>query len=147
VDLFQTTLDRIVLLAVLMPVVPSMGGVAGIQSLTIITRAIALGQVDKTNAFRILRKEMFVGAMNGFVWAVVVGLFTYLWFQDWRIGAVIGGAMIINLLIAAGAGFSIPLLLKRLSIDPAIAGSVVLTTITDVVGYMAFLGLGAIFLL
>jgi magnesium transporter len=90
---------------------------------------------------------MFVGAMNGFVWAVVVGLFTYLWFQDWRIGGVIGGAMIINLLIAAGAGFSIPLLLKRLSIDPAIAGSVVLTTITDVVGYMAFLGLGAIFLL
>lgn len=147
VDLFQTTLDRIVLLAVLMPVVPSMGGVAGIQSLTIITRAIALGQVDKTNAFRILRKEMFVGAMNGFVWAVVVGLFTYLWFQDWRIGGVIGGAMIVNLLIAAGAGFSIPLLLKRLSIDPAIAGSVVLTTITDVVGYMAFLGLGAIFLL
>lgn len=147
VDLFQTTLDKIVLLAVLMPVVPSMGGVAGIQSLTIITRALALGQIDRTNAFRILRKEIFVGLLNGMIWAAVVGLFTYLWFEDWRIGGVIAGAMIINLFVAASTGFAIPLLLRRLSIDPAIAGGVVLTTITDVVGYMAFLGLGALFLL
>ena len=147
VDMFQTTLDKIVLLAVLMPVVPSMGGVAGIQSSTIITRAMALGQVDKTNAWSILRKELMVGAMNGIAWAVVVGVVTYLWFHDWRIGGVIGGAMIINLLVAAGAGFAIPLILKRLKIDPAIAGGVVITTITDVVGYSAFLGLGAFFLL
>lgn len=147
VDLFQTTLDKIVLLAVLMPVVPSMGGVAGIQSLTIITRALALGQIDKTNAFRILRKEIFVGLLNGMIWAAVVGVFTYFWFHDWRIGGVIAGAMIINLFIAASTGFAIPLLLKRLAIDPAIAGGVVLTTITDVVGYMTFLGLGALFLL
>ncbi len=147
VDMFQTTLDKIVLLAVLMPVVPSMGGVAGIQSVTIITRAMALGQIDKTNAWSILRKEILVGALNGLVWAIVVGLITYLWFHDWRIGGVIAGAMIINLLIAAAAGFAIPLVLKRLKIDPAIAGGVVITTITDVVGYMAFLGLGAIFLL
>ena len=147
VDLFQTTLDKIVLLAVLMPVVPSMGGVAGIQSLTIITRALALGQIDRTNAMRILRKEIFVGLLNGMIWAAVVGLFTYVWFQDWRIGGVIAGAMIINLFVAASTGFGIPLLLRRLSIDPAIAGGVVLTTITDVVGYMAFLGLGAMFLL
>lgn len=147
VDLFQSTLDKIVLLAVLMPVVPSMGGVAGIQSLTIITRALALGQIDRTNAFRILRKEIFVGVLNGIIWAVVVGLFTYLWFEDWRIGGVIAGAMIINLFVAASTGFGIPLVLRRLSIDPAIAGGVVLTTITDVVGYMAFLGLGAMFLL
>jgi magnesium transporter len=146
VDLFQTTLDKIVLLAVLMPVVPSMGGVAGIQSLTIITRALALGQIDRTNAFRILRKEIFVGLLNGMIWAAVVGLFTYLWFEDWRIGGVIAGAMIINLFVAASTGFAIPLLLRRLSIDPAIAGGVVLTTVTDVVGYMAFLGLGAVFL-
>lgn len=147
VDLFQTTLDKIVLLAVLMPVVPSMGGVAGTQSLTIITRAIALGQVDRSNASRIFYKELSVGLLNGLGWSIVVGLATYLWFGDWRIGGVIAGAMIINLAIAATAGFSIPLILRRLNIDPAIAGGVVLTTVTDVVGYMAFLGLGAIYLL
>ena len=147
VDLFQSTIDRVVLLAVLMPVVPAISGVAGNQSLTIITRAIALGQVDRTNARRILRKELLVGFLNGLVWASVVGLFTFLWFQDSRIGAVIGGAMIINLLIAAGAGFAIPVTLKRMGIDPAIAGGVVVTTITDVVGYLVFLALGTAFLL
>ena len=147
VDLFQTTIDKIVLLAVLMPIVPSMGGVAGSQSLTIITRAIALGQIDNSNAQRILRKELLVGVLNGLGWSVVVGLVTYLWFSEWRIGAVIAGAMTINLVIAAVAGFAVPLLLKRMNIDPALAGGVVLTTITDVVGYTAFLGLGAIFLL
>jgi magnesium transporter len=147
VDIFQTTVDKIVLLAVLMPVVPSMGGVAGTQSLTIITRAIALGLIDKTNARGILRKELLVGILNSLVWSAVVALFTYLWFNEWRIGAVIAAAMTINLTIAAGAGFAIPLTLKRMNIDPALAGGVVLTTITDVAGYMAFLGLGALFLL
>jgi len=147
VDIFQTTVDKIVLLAVLMPVVPSMGGVAGSQSLTIITRAMALGQIDRTNARRIMRKEVLVGLLNGVGWAVVVATFTYLWFGDWRIGGVIGAAMIINLFVAAFAGFIIPLTLKRLNIDPALAGGVVLTTVTDVVGYMAFLGLGAALLL
>jgi magnesium transporter len=147
VDLFQTTVDKIVLLAVLMPVVPSMGGVAGSQSLTIITRAMALGQIDRTNAERILRKELLVGVLNGIGWASVVAVATYLWFQDWRIGGVIAGAMIINLIVAALAGFAVPLTLKRMKIDPALAGGVVLTTITDVIGYMSFLGLGAIFLL
>ena len=147
VDLFQTTLDKIVLLAVLMPVVPSMGGVAGTQSLTIITRAMALGQIDRANARRILRKELLVGTLNGMAWAVLVALFTFFWFNDWRIGAVIAGAMMINLVMAAAAGFAVPLTLKRMRIDPAIAGGVVVTTITDVVGYMTFLGLGAAFLL
>ncbi len=147
VDMFQTTVDKIVLLAVLMPVVPSMGGVAGSQSLTIITRAIALGQIDRTNADRILRKELLVGVLNGLAWASVVAVATYLWFQDWRIGGVIAGAMVINLIVAALAGFVVPITLRRLNIDPALAGGVVLTTITDVVGYMSFLGLGAIFLL
>jgi magnesium transporter len=117
VDLFQTTIDKIVLLAVLMPVVPSMGGVAGTQSLVIITRAMALGQVDKTNATRILKKELAVSLLNGLGWSIVVATFTYLWFGDWRIGGVIAAAMIINL------------------------------TVTDVVGYMTFLGLGAALLL
>ena len=147
VDLFQTALDKVVLLAVLMPIVPSMGGVAGTQSLTIITRAMALGQIDKTNAQRILHKELFVGVINGLAWSIVVGLFTFLWFGEWRIGAVIAAAMTINLIVAAIAGFAVPLVLRRMQIDPAIAGGVVLTTITDVVGYMAFLGLGAAFLL
>jgi len=147
VDLFQTTLDKIVLLAVLMPVVPSMGGVAGSQSLTIITRAIALGQINRANASGILRKELLVGILNGCGWAIVVAIVTFLWFGDWRIGAIIAAAMIINLVIAAVAGYSIPLILRKMRVDPALAGGVVLTTVTDVVGYMAFLGLGAIFLL
>jgi magnesium transporter len=147
VDLFQTTIDKIVLLAVLMPVVPSMGGVAGTQSLVIITRAMALGQVDKTNAMRILKKELAVGLLNGVGWSIVVATFTYLWFGDWRIGGVIAAAMLINLFMAALSGFGIPLLLKQMRIDPAIAGGVVLTTVTDVVGYMTFLGLGAALLL
>ena len=147
VDLFQTTIDKVVLLAVLMPVVPSMGGVAGSQSLTIITRAIALGQINSGNARGIMHKELMVGFLNGCGWAVVVALFTYLWFRDWRIGGIIGAAMIINLFVAFLAGYSIPLILKKMRVDPALAGGVVLTTVTDVVGYMAFLGLGAIFLL
>jgi len=147
VDLFQTTLDKIVLLAVLMPVVPSMGGVAGSQSLVVITRAMALGQIDRTNSDRILRKEFMVGMLNGIAWSAVVALVTYLWFGDWRVGAVIAGAMTINMAVAALAGFSIPVILRRMNIDPALAGGVVLTTITDVVGYMSFLGLGALFLL
>jgi len=147
VDIFQTTVDKIVLLAVLMPVVPSMGGVAGSQSLVIITRAIALGQIDRTNIHEIMRKELSVGLLNGIGWAIVVSVFTYLWFGDWRIGGVIGAAMIINLFVAAFAGFVIPLTLKRMQIDPALAGGVVLTTVTDVIGYMAFLGLGAALLL
>ena len=143
VEQFQTTLDRFVVLAVLMPIVPSMGGIAGTQSLTIITRALALGQIDRTNARGVFRKEVLVGVFNGVLWALVVATAAYLWFGDWRIGAVIAGAMAINLFVAAGAGFALPLTLKRIGIDPALAGGVVLTTVTDVVGYLSFLGLGA----
>jgi magnesium transporter len=144
---FATALDTIVLLAVLMPVVPSMGGVAGTQSLTIITRAIALGQINRDNAAWILRKELMVGCLNGVGWAIIVSMATYLWFGQWEIGGIIGAAIIINLFVAALAGFSIPLILKRMNIDPALGGGVVLTTVTDVIGYAAFLGLGAALLL
>lgn len=147
VDIFQGALDKIVLLAVLMPVVPSMGGVAGTQSLILATRALALGQIDKSNSRRLFYKEVLIGVLNGIAWSAVVSIFTFLWFNNWRLGAVIGGAMCINLIIAAAAGFSIPLILRRMNIDPAIAGGVVLTTFTDVVGYMSFLGLGAWYLL
>ena len=143
VDQFQTALTEIVLLAVLMPVVPSMGGVAGTQSLTIITRAMALGQINKDNAIGILRKEFMVGLLNGIGWAIVVSLLTFLWLGEWKIGGIIGAAIIINMVFAALAGFSIPLILKRMKIDPALGGGVVLTTITDVIGYATFLGLGA----
>ena len=147
IDQFQATVDKFILFAVLMPVVPSMGGVAGTQSLTIITRAMALGQINRDNAMGILRKELMVGILNGIGWAIVVSLFTFWWFEDGLIGGIIGAAMIINLIIAAVAGFSIPLILKRLNVDPALGGGVVLTTVTDVIGYTAFLGLGAALLL
>ncbi len=147
VDLFQTTIDQIVLLAVLMPIVPSMGGVAGTQTLTIITRAIALGQIEASNAMYVLRREILVGLINGFFWALLVAIVTALWFGVWTIGLVVAVALAANLVIAALCGYGIPLLLGKLRVDPALAGGVILTTITDVVGYGVFLGLGALFLL
>ncbi|MEL7311473.1 MAG: magnesium transporter [Pseudomonadota bacterium] len=147
VDMFQATIDQVVLLAVLMPVVPSMGGVAGTQSLTIITRALALGQIERSNALAALRRELSVGLINGVFWAVLVALVTAIWFDTWKIGVLVAISLAFNLFIAALCGFAIPMLLKKLNIDPALAGGVILTTITDVVGYGLFLGLGAWFLL
>ncbi len=147
VDLFQSTVDAIVLLAVLMPVVPSMGGVAGTQSLTIITRAMALGQIDRSNARQIFTKELSVGILNGLGWAAVVALITVAWFGTWKIAAVIAAALTMNMIVAAAAGFFVPLVLKRIGVDPAIAGGVVLTTVTDVVGLLVFLGMGTVLLL
>ena len=146
VGLFEATLDKVVVLAILMPVVASMGGIAGSQTLTLMVRGMALGQVERSNAGWLLAKEVAVGALNGLTWAAVVALATVAWFRTWDVGAVIAAAMAINLLIAALAGVSIPLLLRRLGVDPALAGGVVLTTVTDVVGFGAFLGLGALFL-
>ena len=147
VELFQATIDQVVLLAVLMPIVPSMGGVAGTQSLTIITRAIALGQIEASNAFAVLRRELAVGILNGVFWAILVAVITAIWFKTWLIGLIVAVALACNLLIAALSGFAIPLILRRLNVDPALAGGVILTTITDVVGYGVFLGLGALILL
>ena len=144
VDLFQTTIDKIVLLAVLMPIVPSMGGVAGMQSLTIITRAMALGQIESSNARSVLIREFSVGLINGLAWAVLVAIVTAIWFDTWAIGGLIAAALAINLIVAAVAGFFIPLILRRMRVDPALAGGVILTTLTDVVGYGVFLGLGAL---
>lgn len=147
VDLFQTTIDKVVLLAVLMPIVPSMGGVAGTQTLTIITRAIALGQIEASNALYVLRREVLVGVINGVFWALLVAVVTAVWFGTWDIGLLIAVALAVNLFVAALCGYCIPLVLGRLRVDPALAGGVILTTITDVVGYGVFLGLGAAFLL
>lgn len=138
---FETTLDRIITLAVLMTVVPSMGGVAGSQTLTLVIRGQALGQINRRNTRALLMRELSVGLINGMAWAAVVSAFTYFWFGSIEIGVILGVALLINLLFAAVAGLWIPILMRRFGIDPALAGGVVLTTVTDVIGLVAFLGL------
>jgi magnesium transporter len=147
IGLFEATLEKVVALAVLMPIVASMGGIAGSQTLTLVIRGMALGKIGKSNARWLMLKELAVGTLNGALWAVIVAVIATAWFQSTDIGLIIGAAIIINLVCAAVAGFSIPIVLQRFGIDPALAGSVLLTTITDVVGFMAFLGLGTLFLL
>jgi magnesium transporter len=147
IGLFQATIEQVVALAVLMPIVASMGGIAGSQTLIIVIRGLALGQIGISNARWLMYKELSVSALNGIAWAVVVAVISALWFKNANIGYIIGAALIINLLCAAVAGLSIPFVLTRLKIDPAHAGTVILTTVTDVVGFMVFLGLGTIFLL
>jgi magnesium transporter len=145
--LFEATLEQVVMLAILMPVVPSMGGIAGTQTLILITRGLALGQIERANARWLLQKEVGVGVLNAAAWAIVVGLVTSWWFGTWKVGAVISLALGVSLLFAAISGFLVPVCLKRLRIDPALAGGVVLTTITDVVGLVSFLGIGTLVLL
>ncbi len=147
IGLFENTLDKVVALAVLMPIVASMGGIAGSQTLTIMIRGLALGQVGPSNARSLMIKEIQVSIMNGLIWSLVVALIAMAWFQSTDIGLIIGAALILNLIFAALAGFLIPLALKRAGIDPALAGTVLLTTVTDVVGFVAFLGLGTWYLL
>ena len=144
---FESTLDKVVALAVLMPIVASMGGIAGSQTLTIMIRGLALGQVGPSNARSLMVKEIQVSIMNSLIWSMVVALVAMAWFQSTDIGLIIGAALIINLIFAALAGFAIPLVLKRVGVDPALAGTVLLTTVTDVVGFIAFLGLGTWYLI
>jgi magnesium transporter len=144
---FEDTIQQIVALAVLMPVVASMGGIAGTQTLTLAIRGLALGQLTSDNSRWLLMKEMAVAAINSVIWALVVALIAWVWFRDPQIALVIGAAISINLLAAALAGALLPLVLERLGIDPALAGGVILTTVTDVVGFLAFLGLATLFLL
>ncbi len=147
IGLFEATIDQIVALAVLMPVVASMGGIAGSQTLTLVIRGLALHQISASNAMSFLFKELAVGAVNGVVWSVVVAGVAAAWFDNVPLGMMLGGAMIINLSCAALAGVLIPLFLQKRGIDPALAGGVLLTTVTDVIGFMSFLGLATIFLL
>ena len=129
-----------------MPIVASMGGIAGSQTLMLVIRGIALNQIGKSNSRWLLSKELAVGGLNGLLWASVVAVITGLWFQSQALGLLIGAALIINLIVAALAGATIPLTLKRMNIDPAIAGGVILTTVTDVIGFFSFLGLATLFL-
>jgi len=145
INLFQDTIEKVVALAVLMPIVASMGGVAGTQTLTLMVRGIAMGQVQRNNEFWLINRELSIGLLNGLLWASVVAVAASLWFNDWQLGVIIAAAMIINLLTAALTGALIPLLMSRANIDPAIAGGVVLTTVTDVVGFVSFLGLATLF--
>jgi len=138
---FDATLERIVLLAVLMSVVPSMGGIAGSQTLTLVIRGQALGQVNRSNVRALTLRELAVGLLNGVLWAAVVAVLVWLWFGEPRIGLILGAALVVNLFTAAYAGIGLPMLMKRLGIDPALAGGVALTTVTDVVGIVTFLGL------
>ncbi len=144
---FEQALDQIVALAVLMPIVASMGGIAGSQTLTLTIRGLALNQIASANVRWLTIKELLVGAVNGVVWALVVSLVTYLWFGEPGIALIIGAAMVLNLLAAALSGIAIPLLLNRWGVDPALSGAVILTTVTDVIGFLSFLGLATLFLI
>ena len=145
INVFQSTIEKVVALAVLMPIVASMGGIAGTQTLTLMIRGIAMGQISKNNQFWLLNRELTVGLLNGVLWAAVVAVTASLWFNDWNIGLIIAAAMMINLLTAALTGAALPLIMSRANIDPALAGGVVLTTVTDVVGFVSFLGLATWF--
>jgi len=144
INLFQGTIEKVVALAVLMPIVASMGGIAGTQTLTVLVRGIAMGQVAKNNQNWLINREVLIGLLNGALWALVVAVAASLWFDDWTIGVVIAAALVINLVTAAFTGAVLPLLMTRVNIDPALAGGVVLTTVTDVVGFLSFLGLATL---
>jgi len=143
---FEATIEKVAALAALLPIVASMGGIAGTQTVTLLIRGLALGQVQCSNARWLLFKEIAVGGLNGLIWAVVVGAVTVVWFGTWQIAAIIAAAMLINLLAAAAVGVLVPLALRRLDIDPALSAGVILTTFTDCIGFATLLGLGALFL-
>ena len=146
IGLFEATLQQKIALAILMPVVASMGGIAGTQTLIIVTRGIATGRVTTANIKTLINKEVAVSGLNGIIWSIVIGLITYYWFADLLLSLIIALAIITNLVVAAFSGAFLPLLLSKLKIDPALAGGVILTTITDVIGFVAFLGLAALFI-
>lgn len=144
---FEGSIQKLVALAVLMPIVASMGGNAGTQTLTVVIRGMSLGTISRGNMFNVLKKETMVGILNGLIWAFVIALIAAVWFQDISLGLVIAVAMTANLVMGAIAGVCIPIFLDKLNIDPALAGGVALTTVTDVVGYFSVLGLATLLLL
>jgi len=146
ISLFDHAVDQLVALAILMPVVASMGGVAGTQSLALVIRGIALDQVREGNRWRLLKKELAVGAINGLLWALAVGLVVSVWFGNPRLSLVFGIALTINLLTGVASGTLIPMLLQRIHVDPALAGGVILVALTDAFGFFVFLGMAAVFL-
>ncbi len=146
IGLFEATLQEKIALAILMPVVASMGGIAGTQTLILVTRGMATGRITTSNLKVLMNKEVAIGLLNGMLWAVIIGIATYIWFVDIELSTVIALAVIVNLIFAAFSGAVLPSLLTKFNIDPALAGGVILTTITDVIGFVAFLGLAAMFI-
>mgnify|MGYP001213527405 CR=1 FL=1 len=147
IGLFETTISGLVALAVLMPIVASMGGNAGTQSLTVAVRAIATRDLTGSNVWRVIRRELLVGLVNGLVFAVVMGAIGWIWFDTMMLGVVLAAAMVINLVVAGLAGTMVPVALEKAGIDPALASGAFVTTVTDVVGFFAFLGLASVMLL
>lgn len=147
IGLFDTSIEKIVALAVLMPIIASMGGIAGTQTATIVIRALATGKLASQNSRSLLIKETTVGLLNGLIWALLTGIAVFAWFQDLALSLIFAAALLINLVAAALAGASIPLVLKRMRIDPALASGLMLTTVTDSLGFFVFLGLATIVLL
>ena len=147
INVFQDVIDKIVYLAVLMPIVASMGGVAATQTLTIVLRGLTLEQINTSNIKWLFKRELAVSIINGIVLSTLVAISTYLWFQDYTLAVLIASALVINLISSVIAGILVPLILRKLKQDPAIGGSVVVTTITDVVGFFSFLGLATIYLI
>ncbi|WP_297896664.1 magnesium transporter, partial [Shewanella sp.] len=146
-NMFEGTIEQFATIAILMTIVPSMGGVAGNQTLALVIRGIALGHIGQSNARWLIGKELAIGFLNGLMWSILVFIAVLVWKDDLALASLIGGAMLINMTIAGLAGASIPLILKRLKIDPALAGGMVLTTVTDVIGLFAFLGLATLYLM
>lgn len=146
IGLFDATIEKLVALAILMPIVASMGGIAGSQTLTLVIRGMALGQITGKNAKRLLHKELMVSIINGLLWSAIIAAVTIGWFGNVKLGVIIAAAIMINLFVAALAGALIPVTLRKIGADPALGGGVVLTTVTDVIGFFAFLGLAAVFL-
>ena len=147
IGFFEASIEKVVALAILMPIVASMGGNAGTQTLTVAVRALAVKELTTSNALKIITKETFIGGINGIIFAIIISLVSMYWFQDLMLGIIIGLAMVINLIVAGFAGTIIPLTLDKLKIDPALASGVILTTITDVFGFLSFLGLATLFLI
>ena len=147
ISLFEATIEQIVALAVLMPIVASMGGNAGTQALTVAVRALAMREVSNINSFRVVWKETLVGALNGVAFALIIGFITFFWFRNLELGVIIAVAMPLNLVVAGLFGAGIPIFLNRIGSDPAISSTVLLTTVTDVIGFFVFLGLAAVFLI
>jgi len=144
---FEGSIQQLVALAVLMPIIASMGGNAGIQTLTLVIRGLGNGTIQKGNLWRLLKKEASVGGLNGLIWALIMGVIAAVWFNDIGLGLIIALAMLINLIVSAFAGVILPIIFEKINIDPALAGGVALTTVTDVVGYFSVLGLAAWLLL
>ena len=147
ISLFDATIEKLVALAVLMPIVASMGGNAGTQAMTVAVRAIATKELTPANAMRVFGKEFSVSLMNGVLFAIIIGTIAHIWFDNLALGLVIGAAMIINLIVAGVSGILVPITLDKLNVDPAVSSSVFVTTITDIIGFFTFLGLAAIYLL